>query len=47
MGRRGRIVEMGGEVVWYKEAVVEWTVTYSCVVYKNWEGFLGSEQPQP
>ena len=29
------------------EIVVEWAVPLSCVVHKNWEGYLDSEQSQP
>ena len=48
MGRRGRVGEMGGDMVWHgKVVVVEQTIPHSDVVDANWEGYLGSEWFQP
>ena len=46
---RGRVTETVREVVWHGEAVVavEQPVPHSCIVDKNWEGYLGSEGSQP
>ena len=38
MGRRGRVMETGGEF-----AVAGWAVPHSSMVDKSWEGYLGSE----
>ena len=40
MGRRGGVVEMGGEAV---RATAKWVVPHSHVVDKNWEGYFWSK----